>query len=1119
MGESEHEVPPDPQPPPPRPAQREPPSPVPTGLAKVPLLQGEPYNIVRELNHLRADITYAQLLAAAPSIHQALVRNLKKERIRRTDDVLVIATTASQSPRILVTVGETSTDAIIDGGSTTSVISAEFAKRQGLKIIRERQVFIRLADGTTSEPLGRVQEVPLQVGKIKSCFDAVVLPNVDYEVLLGIPVLQQLRAKTDWATNSFIFDWYGVIEEVKATTSRQLPTIAPPLVPADSTEDLCTEPELTDDESTVSFDDVRRLQLESKIGWNALDLSHLAPEDQAQLRNILAAATEHNSPDPQTLGRTTKTRHRIQLISEEGWKATPARTTPHEDRIIDKSVAQMLEQGVIRQVQSPYTSRVVLVPKKDGTLRFCVDYRRLNQLTVKDNMPLPRIADIMDSLGNASWFTSLDLQSGYWQIPMDPADVLKTGFVTKRGTYAFEVMPFGLTNAPATFQRLMNELLHDLLGVNVIAYLDDITIYSPSKEDHLRDIGCVLSRLTEAGLTLNLAKCQIARPTIELLGYQRGVGGVGILPKRAEAISRLRPPRSATEVRQFLGICSHYRHFVAGFSHLAQPLHELLRKNRAFTWQEPQQQAFDTIKSALCTAPLLKPPDFTRPFILATDASDYAVGAVLQQADEDGKIHPVWYFSRKLSDAELKYSTLEKECLAIVRALEQFRHYLLHQPVRVQTDHRALTYLMNGDPPSKGRLARWYALLREFDLEISHVKGSANTVADGLSRLAIKEIRLMEIPERYELVVKVLRGEFIGPLTAPLMKLCRKFRLKDGRLHRWTDAHLIPVELDPQERSRTIKAAHELGHYGIRTTFDRVRKCIWWPTLYRECQSYVTSCHECQLNQVVSVEPRPLKNIPADAPFERLVIDFLGPLPVTTAGNKYIIVAIDSYSRWPWAKAVPEATALVAAQFLVEVIHVAAVPRILQSDQGSHFVNLIVDRLCQQVGMSHLVSSPYRPQTNGKVERFNRTLLGTLAKEMASQKGDWDGYLSHALFAYRTKPHRITGKSPYEILYGFAPRLPCGPEERSQVPRTPLASRETVPEIAPRFKAGDEVLVQKGKIAHKLDPPHEGPYRVLVANPLNLVLKDLTGRLKPRVAHVDQCVLYHRRDADESEEG
>ena len=1110
--------PPDPAPRPPDPTPR-PPDPAPSRLARVPLLQGPPYSIVDEMNTMKADITVAQLIALSPNQHQEITKSLRKERARHVEDVLVVATTASQSPRIPVIVAEEKVDAIVDGGSTTSVISADFAKRQGLKVTKDQQVFIRLADGTTSEPLGRVQEVSLQIGKIKSCFDAVVLPKVDYEVLLGIPVLQQLRAKTDWSTTSFLFDWYGTVEEVKAITSRPLPTAAAPLFPAESAEDLETDSDLTDDGSTISFDDVRRLQLEPKTGWEALDISHLETADQSRLREILATTIEKNSPDPQKLGRTTKTRHRIQLTSEEVLKAAPARTTPNEDRIIDESVRQMLAQGVIRQVQSPYTSRVVLVPKKDGTLRFCVDYRRLNRITVKDNMPLPRIADVLDSVGNASWFTSLDLQSGYWQIPMDPEDILKTGFVTKRGTYAFEVMPFGLTNAPATFQRLMNELLYDLLGTNVIAYLDDITIYSRTKDDHLRDISCVLSRLVEAGLTLNLAKCQVARPTIELLGYQVGVGGVGVLPKRAEAIDRLRPPRNATEVRQFLGICAHYRHFVAGFSQMAHPLHELLRKNYPFVWQEPQQCAFEAVKTALCTAPLLKPPDFSRPFVLATDASDYAVGAVLQQADEEGKIHPVCYYSRKMSDAELKYPTLEKECLAIIRALEQFRHYLLRQPVRVQTDHRALIYIMNGDPPSKGRLARWYTLIREFDLEIAHIKGTANAVADGLSRLGMEELRMIETPERYELVATVLRGEFVGPLTAPLMKLCRKFRMKNDRLYRWTDGSLIPVEPDPHRRSLVINAAHELGHYGIRTTFERVRPCIWWPTLYRECQTHVVSCHVCQLHQVIPAEPRPWKNISADAPFERLVVDFLGPLPPTIAGNKYVIVAIDCYSRWPWAKAVPEATALVAAQFLVEIIHVTAVPRILQSDQGSHFVNHMIDRLCQQVGMSHLTSSPYRPQTNGKVERFNRTLLDTLGKEMARQKRDWDGYLSHALFAYRTKPHRTTGKSPYEVLYGFTPRLPFGPEGRSRVLRTPLSAREVVPEIVSRFKVGDEVLVQKGNPAHKLDPPNEGPYRVIIANPLNLVLKDPTGRLRPRVAHMDQCQLYHRRVADDSEEG
>lgn len=800
-------------------------------LATVPLLKTSHYDVVEELNRTKADITVAQLLATSPAQHLILTRHLKKERKREgksSEEILSLATGMDQSPRADAVVGQIKTQVILDGGATTSVVSVDFARRCGLSVSKNSGVLVRLADGQISTPVGQVGDVPLQIGRIHCQFDAVVMLGLDYDVLLGIPVLRKLRAKTDWVTNSFIFEWYGVKEEVQLITCNPGTKAAAPVTTADMTEEVeeefasPTSPDLAEETGTrslVTLDDVRRLQIEPQQGLERLDLAHLEEPKRNSLTQVLGGFIATLGVDSSHIGKTTRTRHRIQLATSEPLKATPARMTPEQDRIVNESVEKMLRDGVITSVKSPFTSRVVLVPKKDGSRRFCVDYRRLNQITVKDNMPLPRIEDVLDSLQGATWFTSLDLQSGYWQIPMEPEDVLKTAFVTKRGTYAFKVMPFGLTNAPATFQRLMNEVLEECLGTTVIAYLDDVTVYSETFGLHLEHLKRVLERLRDAGLTLNLSKCQFAKRKIELLGFEIGVEGLGVLSKKVDAIQHLLPPENATELRQFLGLCSYYRKFVPGYGQIANPLYHLLRKDQPFHWSPEHESAFQELKQKLSTAPVLKLPDYEQPFTIATDASDYAVGAVLSQADKVGSNRPVWYLSRKLAPAELKYTTMEKECLAVVYALKHFRHYIWDKPVKLYTDHKALQYLMNGDPPDRGRLARWYTLIREFDLEILHAKGSTNVVADSLSRLKVEELHRVDSVDLCELVAQIFKGETNRPLTTAMVQLCKRFRWKNDRLYRVIQNQLVPVERDPDKRHEVIRAVHEdLGHFGTRPT-------------------------------------------------------------------------------------------------------------------------------------------------------------------------------------------------------------------------------------------------------------------------------------------------------------
>ena len=367
----------------------------------------------------------------------------------------------------------------------------------------------------------------------------------------------------------------------------------------------------------------------------------------------------------------------------------------------------MLEKGIIRESTSPWSSPIILVKKKDGEMRFCVDYRKLNSVTVGHAHPLPRVDDILDSLGNSHYFSTLDLKSAYWQISVEEKDRHKTAFVTQRGLFEFNRMPFGLVNAPTTFQRGFNE--------------------------HYNRLKTVLERLRSHNLRVKLAKCTIAAPQVAFLGHVVTVSGIMPDPAKIEAVNNITSPRNIRDIRSFLGLTGYYRKFIPGFSSIAMPLLQLTQKAAQFNWTHACEQVFQRLKHLLCSAPILAYSDFSQAFILQTDASDYGVGAVLSQLDELGNEKVIAYASKALSPREQKYSTTEKEAFAVVFGTAHFRVYLLGRHFKLVTDHSALRWLHTME--AKGRLARWIMDLQEFDFSVAHRAGRIHNNADALSRL------------------------------------------------------------------------------------------------------------------------------------------------------------------------------------------------------------------------------------------------------------------------------------------------------------------------------------------------------------------------------------------------
>jgi len=407
-----------------------------------------------------------------------------------------------------------------------------------------------------------------------------------------------------------------------------------------------------------------------------------------------------------------------------------------------KEIKKLLEMGWIRISKGPWSSPVVMVKKKDGEIRFCVDYRKINAITKTDAHPLPRIEELLEQFKEMKWFSSIDLASGYHQIRMKEQDIEKTAFTCCFGLYEYVVMPFGLKNAPPTFQRMMNELFMDYLYDWMIVYIDDILIYSRTFEEHMEHLKIVFEILAKSNLMMKLKKCKFLERNIEFLGHIVGNDGIKVDPAKIEKVKDLKVPTDRRGVRSILGLCSYYRKFVKDFSKIARPLNELLKtneedknnRNPKVEWNDERQKAFETLKQKLIEAPILQPPNYEKEFILITDASGYGLGAVLSQLNNEGREIVIAYASKSLNDTEIRYPITDKECLAIVWGIRYWHKYLIRGRFKIFTDHSALKTLQSAKVPL-GRRGKWMMELQQYDFTIEHKSGKENTNADALSRI------------------------------------------------------------------------------------------------------------------------------------------------------------------------------------------------------------------------------------------------------------------------------------------------------------------------------------------------------------------------------------------------
>ncbi|CAM4683501.1 unnamed protein product [Lepidochelys kempii] len=458
-----------------------------------------------------------------------------------------------------------------------------------------------------------------------------------------------------------------------------------------------------------------------------------------QRQQIQELCTSYAPTFSATPGLTERAYHSIDTGNAHPIRVHPYRVSPQAKTAIEREIQDMLQMGVIRPSGSARASPVVLVPKPDGEIRFCVDYRKLNAVTRPDNYPMPRTDELLEKLGRAQFISTLDLTKGYWQVPLDESAKERSAFITHLGLYEFNILPFGLRNAPATFQSLVDGLLAGL-GEYAVAYLDDVAIFSDSWAEHLEHLQKVFESIREAGLTVKAKKCQIGLNRVTYLGHQVGQGTISPLQAKVDAIQKWPVPRSKKQVQSFLGLAGYYRRFVPQYSQITAPLTDLTKKKQpnAVQWTEKCEKAFNQLKATLMSDPVLRAPDFDKPFLVTTDASERGVGAVLMQKGPVQEFHPVVFLSKKLSERKSNWSVSEKECCSIVYALEKLRPYVWGQHFHLQTDHAALQWLHTATGNNK-KLIQWSLALQAFDVDIQHISGAFNKVADALSHESFAE--------------------------------------------------------------------------------------------------------------------------------------------------------------------------------------------------------------------------------------------------------------------------------------------------------------------------------------------------------------------------------------------
>lgn len=885
---------------------------------------------------------------------------------------IFISKPGDNRPYLNVSINGKNIMALLDSGSNVTILGASslyLLKELNLQIDYGISLQITTADGSVQNSLGYVL-VPVTLLNQTNHVKMVVVPSVNHDLILGMDFLTSFKFQLDFGSFSY-----------------NMPDLNSCVV--NTIHDLS------------KLSEIENLQLEGVI-----DLyKSIGPVDRIGRTHLITQSINTGDAKP---------------IRQRQYPLSPAM-----QNALNEQLDEMLKQDIIEPTNSPWSSPLWLVKKSDSSYRVCFDGRKLNSVTVVDSYPMPLIDSVVTKVRDARYLSSLDLKQAFFQIPLDESSKLKTAFAVQgRGSFCFKVVPFGLVNSAQALVRLMDMVIGAQLDPYVFYYLDDIIVATPDFTTHLDVLKKLFLRLKDAGLTVNFDKCVFCRSSLKFLGFLVDEFGLRTNPEKISAILDYQVPTNTTQIRRLVGMVGYYRRFLKDFSTLCSPITDLLRgrkKGQPIEWTAEADLAFKEIKRVLTTTPVLASPDFSKQFCIICDASNTGVGAVLYQ-EEDGLEHPVAYFSKTLNRCQRKYTTTEKELLAVVYAIEKFRGYVEGTHFKIITDHSSLLWLQSMKNPSP-RVARWIVKLSQHKFDILHRKGSCNNVADALSRdteqICVLDLSLFKPDKWYrDMLSKILVNPDLYPSFRVEGEIIYKhvFSKNDSA----SDWKIVVPTANRLEILRQFHDTETAAHFGAFKTLHRVSELYYWPKMRDSVDRYIKACKVCAACKSDSLPQAGLMGNYRDInfPFQMISADLLGPYPRSKRGNQHLLVVVDWFTKFVLVHPMSKPTSKAVVTFLENhVFLVYGVPQIISVDNGPQFISKEFKAMCDSYKVQKIwFNARYHPQIN-HTERVNRVITTAIRSFIKESHKDWDKSIYKIAQAIRLSRHEVTGFSPSFLTF------------------------------------------------------------------------------------------------------
>lgn len=966
---------------------------------------------------------------------------------------IVYINNGDRRPYALVEVRGVKRYGLLDTGAQSSVISEDWLEEMHLwsdELVPTERI-IATVDATRHAPKGKLY-VDFTFNEEKATIPVLVGPIGKKRLILGIDFMMTYGIKLDIPRQKYsmtcspevrqaAIEYIEALEEEerrnrdrKASLEREKEELE-----VDEVDELMEMMDSLPDESgLLNSEDV------PKTSFPVTCPHELTPEQQKELEEVISLFQP--TPEEGPLNHTTAITHNIDTGTAKPIFGRVYPIAPKMVKLAKKEIQRMLKRGIIRKIEySPWRQPALIVGKKDGTGRICLDARQLNKITVANAFPIIDVNQILARIKYAKYLTSIDLSQAFFQILLDAMSQLKTAFVFDNQLYCYNRMTMGLKGSPATLAVLVDRIFHDL-APQAFAYADDFIICSETFEEHMKILRTIAERLRAVNLTISQSKSHFACKQLEFLGYILNQDGLRANPEKITPVVEFPQPTTVKAMQRFLGMCGWYRRFIRDFARMSAPLYDLLKtKDKSIGWSEAADAGFKELKAALTSAPILSMCDYGRPFKIWCDASLLAAGAILTQEfeleeDKTQKIDKVIaYFSAKFSPQERNYSATERECLAMIWSIEKFRVYVEGGPFTVITDHSALKWLMT-TKDLRGRLARWAMRLQPFisDMTIEHRAGKEMQFPDALSRAYdVAELTSTLEEEIQETAIELIdvkidntKDKWYARIRSQVEgKGLERYKIEGDLLYHQSKFTPYAAErswvlcVPGEKREEVLSEQHDqMSHMGVWRTYKRMKTMYYWPNMCEDVHKYIRKCKICTLAKPSNEDTAaPIgKYRDPIMPGRALSIDFTGPLPMTRGKNRFIFVAIDCFSRYVYVKPMKIASAEAVVAYLEnEVFPYNGCPEWIISDNGKQFRSRIFEEFCKRNKIRAETTPKGHPQAN-QVESTNKsikTALRTYAEVQADQTR-WDEYLKKIIIEQNATPHTSTGQTPNMLHFG-----------------------------------------------------------------------------------------------------